>query len=198
VATLTFDDGPDPRWTPLVLDALAAAGVHGTFFLMAGRAERQQELVERIASDGHELELHCLEHVRHTRLSRDDLERDTDRALDRLLALGVRPRRWRPPWGALAAWSADVATERGLDLTGWTVDPEDWSGRSAAAMLRHVTASDDGEPVVLLHDGVGPGARRDGCAETVALIGPLVERLRAGGVDVSPLGTRRVPVRWPR
>lgn len=198
MATLTFDDGPDAHWTPRVLDALARAGVHATFFVMAGRAERHPELVASIASDGHEVELHCLEHVRHTRISRQALEADTDRALERLEALGVRPRRWRPPWGALATWTADVAHERGLDLTGWTVDPEDWSGRCAPAMLRHVAASADAEPVVLLHDGVGPGARRNGCAETVALVGPLVERLRAGGADVGPLGSRSVPVRWPR
>jgi peptidoglycan-N-acetylglucosamine deacetylase len=198
VATLTFDDGPDPRWTPRVLDALAVAGAHATFFVMAGRAERHPKLVERIAGEGHELELHCLEHVRHTRLSRAELEHDTDSALERLAALGIRPRRWRPPWGALATWTADVATERGLELTGWTVDPEDWSGRSATAMLRHVAASGDEEPVVLLHDGVGPGARRDGCEETVALVAPLVERLRAGGADVGPLKARSVPVRWPR
>lgn len=195
MATLTFDDGPDPLWTPLVLDALAAEGVHATFFVMAGRAERHPDLIRRIADEGHELGLHCLEHVRHTRLSREELEHDTDRALQRLAALGVRPTRWRPPWGAIAPWTAEVARERDLELTGWTVDPEDWSGRTVASMLRHVAASADDAPVVLLHDGVGPGARRDGCEETVALVRPLVERLRATGAEIGPLGTRPVPVR---
>jgi peptidoglycan/xylan/chitin deacetylase (PgdA/CDA1 family) len=192
VATLTFDDGPDPRWTPRVLDELGAAGVRATFFVMAGRVRRRPDLVARAVAEGHEVELHCLEHVRHTESSRERIENDTDAALSLLAPLAVRPRRWRPPWGACAAWTSDVAGARGLALAGWTLDTQDWSGLSAQTMVRRSAPAARHDSVVLLHDGLGPGARRDGCGETVALIGPLAERFRAEGITLGPLGDRQV------
>ncbi len=192
MATLTFDDGPDPRWTPVVLDRLAAAGVRATFFVMAGRARRWPQLIARAVAEGHEVELHCLEHRRHTRSSRRQIEQDTDRALQLLAPLTARPRRWRPPWGVAAGWTVDVAGARALALTGWTVDTHDWSGLDADTMLRRTLPAAGDDAVVLLHDGLGPGARRDGCGQTAALILPLVRRLRARGVALAPLGDRAV------
>ncbi len=192
VAVLTFDDGPDPRWTPRVLDALAEAGVRATFFVMAGRAREWPELVERAAAEGHEIQLHCLEHVRHTEASRGQVEADTDSALALLEPLSVHPRRWRPPWGACAPWTRDVAGARDLRLAGWTLDTHDWSGFPAEVMLRRSLAAARDDSVVLLHDGLGPGARRDGCKQTADLIVPLVEALHQRGVSCEALGDRPV------
>ena len=96
---LTFDDGPDPVWTPRVLEALEAAGVRATFFVIAPRAAEHPELVEATLAAGHEVELHCHRHLRHTETPRTEIERDTDAALAALGCLGVRPQRWRVPWG---------------------------------------------------------------------------------------------------
>ena len=60
---LTFDDGPDPVWTPRVLDALAACGARATFFPIAPRAERHPALIARMLADGHAVGLHCDEHA---------------------------------------------------------------------------------------------------------------------------------------
>jgi peptidoglycan-N-acetylglucosamine deacetylase len=192
MASLTFDDGPDPRWTPRILDELRRAGVHATFFVMAGRACRAPELVSRTLSEGHQVELHCLDHVRHTEASRLRIERDTDEALRMLAPLTARPRRWRPPWGASAEWTAEVADARGLDLAGWTLDTEDWSGVDADQMLERCLAAGQADPVILLHDGLGPGARRDGCGPTAGLIAPLVRELRRRGTSFEPLADRAV------
>ena len=171
---LTFDDGPDATWTPRVLDALAAAGARATFFVIAPCAERHPELIERMTAEGHDVGLHCDEHVRHT--DRDEAwgRRDTETALARLAGLGVRPRLWRTPWGVRAPWTADVAERAGLRLVGWDVDTHDWRGDSADEMLERIGAELFPRAVVLAHDGLGPGARRTGCAETVALIPRLV------------------------
>lgn len=192
MATLTFDDGPDPSWTPRVLDELGAAGVRATFFVMAARARCFPELVARAAAEGHEVQLHCLDHVRHTETSRQEIESDTDSALSLLEPLVGRPRRWRPPWGACARWTSAVAAARDLRLAGWTLDTQDWSGLSARTMLRRGGPVATPDSVVLLHDGLGPGARRHGCGETAALIAPLVDRLRARGATFEPLGDRPV------
>jgi peptidoglycan/xylan/chitin deacetylase (PgdA/CDA1 family) len=192
VATLTFDDGPDPSWTPHVLRELGTAGVRATFFVMAARARSFPELVARTAAEGHEVQLHCLDHVRHTETSRERIESDTDSALSLLEPLVARPHRWRPPWGACAGWTSAVAAARGLRLAGWTLDTQDWSGLSAQTMLRRGAPAATPDSVVLLHDGLGPGARRDGCGETAALIAPLTECFRALGATLEPLGDRPV------
>ncbi|MBA2630773.1 MAG: polysaccharide deacetylase family protein [Thermoleophilaceae bacterium] len=198
MAALTFDDGPDPVWTPRVLDALAAAGVRATFFVMARRVLRHTHLVERMVGEGHEVELHCLDHIRHDRMFRGRLERDTDLALSMLGELDLRPRRWRPPWGVTTRSTEQVARLRGLVLAGWTLDTEDWAGHSAAHMLDRAGPGLRSDPVVLMHDSCGPGARRDGCTQTVALIEQLAAALAAAGQDVRPLNDRPVAVPWPR
>ena len=78
--------------------------------------------------------------------------------------------------GASAPWTAAVAERAGLRLVGWDVDTHDWRGDSAEEMLERIAPDLFPGAVVLAHDGLGPGARRSGCAETVALIPPLVAR----------------------
>ena len=165
---LTFDDGPDPVWTPRVLDALARRGLPATFFVIAPLAAAHPALIRRQRAEGHRVELHCHDHVRHTDLDPDTGREDARRGLALLDGLGVAPGRWRTPWGVTAPWTADVAREYGLELCGWDVDTHDWRGDSAEQMLATPGLDDGG--IVLLHDGLGPGARRDGCAETVRFV----------------------------
>ncbi len=179
---LTFDDGPDPRWTPAVLDALADAGLEATFYVIAPKAARHPELVRRVRAGGHAVELHCHAHVCHTDLDAEGVEADADAALRTLQRLGVRPTRWRTPWGKTTCASYATAARHGLDVAGWDLDTHDWRGDEASAMLAALEPGLRPGAVVLLHDALGPGARRDGCAETVALVGLLGERLRALGL----------------
>ncbi|MBA2347931.1 MAG: polysaccharide deacetylase family protein, partial [Solirubrobacterales bacterium] len=184
---LTFDDGPDPEWTPLLLDALGVHDVHATFFVMGGAAARHPDLIERTRAAGHDVQLHCHEHHRHTDVDRDALERDTDSALSVLAERGVEPSRWRTPWGVLGPWTQELARARGLTLTHWTADTEDWAGDPAPLLLDRVLGALRPGAIVLAHDGLGPGARRAGCEETVALVGPLVRAIRGAGLTAGPL-----------
>lgn len=184
---LTFDDGPHPTWTPRVLAALERAQATATFFVLAHRAATHPELVAAMLSAGHAVELHGFRHVRHPRRSAEELATDTRCALAVLGGLGVHPRRWRLPWGEAAACTSALATEHGLTVTGWTEDTHDWRGDSAATMLDAVEGQLASGSVVLMHDGLGPGARRTTCAETVRLVEPLVRRARDAGLRVAQL-----------
>ena len=176
---LTFDDGPSP-WTHLALDALARLDARATFFVSP---PADASLLRRIAAAGHEIGYHCGTHVRHGRRDRDRVAREAHTDIDRLDRLGLRPRAWRTPWGDLAPWSAGLARELGLELWGWSDDTEDWSGRDAGAMLAGLERSLVAGSVVLMHDGLGPGAQREDCLETIALIAPLVELSRSRGLE---------------
>lgn len=184
---LTFDDGPDPVWTPAVLDALRDADARATFFVLGPCAAAHPALVERMVDDGHAVGLHAHEHVRHTELDAAAGAADVERALSVLDGLGVQPSVWRTPWGVEAEWTRPVAEARGLRVVGWSADTHDWRGDTAEQMLAAIDEDIAGGAVVLAHDGLGPGATRDGCAETVALVAPLVALARTRGLEPEAL-----------
>ncbi len=190
--SLTFDDGPDPVWTPRVLDTLRSVRARATFFVVTPLARRYPYLISEMLRHGHTVELHCVEHVRHTDLNRDEIEEESRTGLRDLGSLGVRPRLWRTPWGITRPATLEVARESGLEVSGWTDDTHDWRGDSASTMLESISLSLAPGSVILMHDGFGPGARRTGCEETVALIEPLVDRIRALGCELAPMKPARV------
>jgi peptidoglycan/xylan/chitin deacetylase (PgdA/CDA1 family) len=128
---LTFDDGPDPRGTPAVLDALAAAGARATFFVLGERVVEHPALLRDTVAAGHDVELHGFAHLCHPDRGRATIAADLERALGALADAGVRPARWRVPWGVVAPFSAELAAAHGLALTGWTLDTRDWAGATA-------------------------------------------------------------------
>lgn len=184
---LTFDDGPDQVWTARVLDALKAAGARATFFPIATRAARHPALIARMLAEGHAVGLHCDVHVRHTERDESWLRRDSSRALERLASLGVRARLWRTPWGVVAPWTPGVAAEHGLRLVPWSADTHDWRGDKAASMLERIRSGVVAGAVVLAHDGLGPGALRGDCAETVDVIPRIAELAAARGLRLTAL-----------
>ena len=192
---LTFDDGPDPVWTPRVLDVLRRVEARATFFAIAPLALEHPSVVSAVLEAGHAVEFHCTDHVRHTYLSRREIEADTREGLRMLRSLGVEPRFWRPPWGVLALWTEEVAKDFGLRLAPWSADTRDWRGDTAREMLRNVEPLLGSGEVVLMHDGLGPGALRTSCEETVALVEPLVARLRSMGCEPVSLTLPDVPAR---
>jgi peptidoglycan/xylan/chitin deacetylase (PgdA/CDA1 family) len=164
---LTFEDGPDPVWTPAVLAALRGSPLRATFFVVGTRVGEHPELVTAMRAAGHSVELHCYSHVRHTEADRATIERDTERALDVLRDAGIEPRRWLTPDGLIAPWTPEIAAAHRLELCGWDIDTKDRCGHRAERMLAEAGPSLRRGAVVLLHDGLGPGDRRRGCEETV-------------------------------
>jgi peptidoglycan-N-acetylglucosamine deacetylase len=184
---LTFDDGPDPVWTPRILAALRNVDARATFFVVAPLARRYPRLVQGALSLGHGVELHCTLPLRHIARTRHEVEADTRIGLRNLRRVGARPALLRPPWGVLAPWSGAVASECGLRPVLWSADTHDWRGDTAAEMLEAVMPALGPGAVVLMHDGLGPGARRSGCGETIALVEELVQRIRAARLEPATL-----------
>ena len=187
--SLTFDDGPHPIWTPRVLGALQRAEARATFFVVAPLARRFPQLISNILRSGHGVEFHCTDHVRHTERSREEVEADVRDGLQELRRQGICPRFWRPPWGVLAPFTTEIAYAFALELALWTEGTRDWRGDPASEMLERVGPELRPGSIVLMHDGIGPGALRSGAGETVALIGDLVERIRFIGCEPGPLNT---------
>ncbi|MGE0066153.1 MAG: polysaccharide deacetylase family protein [Solirubrobacterales bacterium] len=186
---LTYDDGPDPAWTGRLLAELREREARATFFVMAPRAVQVPGLIEAMLAAGHEIGFHCHDHVRHSERTAADLERDLEIGLQLLDSVGVRPRSWRAPWGVETETTRRLAGEHGLRLWGWNLDSHDWRGDSAAEMLAALEAQGGlrGGDVVLMHDGLGPGARRLGCKETLALTGRLLDAATAAGLRPVPV-----------
>jgi peptidoglycan-N-acetylglucosamine deacetylase len=190
---LTFDDGPDPRGTPAVLDALRDVGVHATFFVLGERVEAHSALLRRVIEAGHDVQLHGFVHLRHPHSTREAVERDLDKALAALARVGIEPNRWRIPWGHLADFTPELADQHGLGIVGWTSDTHDWRGDAASVMLEAIELERGG--IVLAHDGISVGARRDSARATADLVGPLTTRAREQGLEPGPLApTWPVPI----
>jgi peptidoglycan-N-acetylglucosamine deacetylase len=155
---LTFDDGPDPRWTPEVLAQLREHQVKATFCVVGEMVEEFPELVRAIAADGHTLCNHTWNHdvdlgSRSRREIRKDLQR-TNAAIQRA-APGTRISYYRQPGGAWTKSVVAVAAELGMSSLHWAVDPEDWSQPGAEHIADVVESGTNAGAIVLLHDGGG-------------------------------------------
>ncbi len=166
---LTFDDGPDPRTTPLILDTLKDRGVRATFFVVGRQVAENPGLLRQILAEGHAVGNHTYGHADMSKLSaermRDEL-RSTQEAVDGALGYHHPMALMRPPYGnpyldgsnALPAFRG-VARGEGLFPVMWTVDPSDYLlGDDPDGVVRAVARADEAgrkgetDEVVLLHD----------------------------------------------
>jgi peptidoglycan/xylan/chitin deacetylase (PgdA/CDA1 family) len=190
---LTFDDGPSPVWTEQILAVLERHGAAATFFVEGPAVRLYPELVDAIVEGGHEVALHCFDHVRHSTMAPAAIHADVEAGLAALDRHGVSPGAWRTPWGEISPMTTSIATEFGLELWLWSDDSHDWRGDSCERMLRTIAPTGPrGGMVVLMHDGLGPGARRDGCEQTVRLADALLFLAAAEGLDPTSVSRSRL------
>ncbi len=185
--SFSFDDGPHREWTLRVLERLARCDVAATFFVVGERVRAEPELVRAVVAAGHDVQLHCHRHIRHSELGELELARDTEQALAALDAVGVRPRLWRPPWGVCTDASRAVARRHGLRLVRWAIDTHDWRGDTPRRMLAVVCPSLPHGGSILMHDALGPGSERTGCENTLALLPALAAAARGQRLAIAPM-----------
>ncbi|MDO5417964.1 MAG: polysaccharide deacetylase family protein [Lachnospiraceae bacterium] len=147
---LTFDDGPHETWTPLLLDGLKERGVKATFFLMGENVEGKEEIVKRMAAEGHLIGNHSYCHVQLTRESMEQVCVDFERTGQMIEALtGKRPSYVRPPYGD---WNEELECRTNLTTVLWDVDSLDWKLKNRSRIVEKVCREVEDGDIILMHD----------------------------------------------
>ena len=182
---LTFDDGPDARWTPRILDILAQANVCATFFVVGRFALEQVALVRRVAANGHELGNHTWSH-RHpwTVLASTAREEVRDGAAAIADLIGRAPKFFRPPHGRLRRCMIEEAERGGQTLVLWNRSAVDWGPLGSARRIAHRLSAAQAGDIVLMHDG-GRGINRP--EELVKVLSEFLSNLSRRGLVPSLL-----------
>ncbi|MET7358635.1 polysaccharide deacetylase family protein [Streptomyces sp. NPDC005562] len=162
---LTFDDGPDPRYTPRILRTLRKHDVRAVFFVCGEMAVDNKDLLREMADDGHLIGNHTWTHPLLTRMSRaamrDEIERTSDVIED---VTGDVPTWFRAPYGAWNRNAFQIGAALGMEPLAWTVDTLDWTEPGAKTIVRRVHAGAGPGVVVLSHDA---GGDRSGSVEAL-------------------------------
>lgn len=179
---LTFDDGPNPAWTPPLLDLLAGHNVRATFFMLGGFAQAEPELVRRVAAAGHLIGNHTWSHPHLSSTPaariREELTRTTA-ALEQITGSPVKY--FRPPFGARRPVVFRIARELGLTPVLWNAMTSDWSEPSATriaeALIRKIDRNQQRgfATNIVLHDG-NHRAREGKREPSVTAAGTLLTR----------------------
>jgi peptidoglycan/xylan/chitin deacetylase (PgdA/CDA1 family) len=190
---LTFDDGPDPEFTPPLLDVLQAAGAGATFFVVGERIGGNEDLLRELEARGHEVALHGMTHRRHDELSAADARTELVDGLAAIEAAGVtRPRWYRPPYGAASEALAHHCRELGLGLAYWSAWGQDWDPIPAARIARLVERDLGLGAIVLLHDSPLYAERED-AGPTIAAIPAIAAAARQRGLELVSLRAATAP-----
>ena len=188
---LTFDDGPDPKWTPQVLDILKANGVKAAFFLVGVNAEQYPGLVRRIVAEGHEIGNHTYYHPNlaicwpeHVRLELNATQLLLETITGRSTTL------FRPPYNADTSPSslADlaplrVASEMNYLVVLENIDPQDWARPGPDVILQRIKQQRRDGSIILLHDAGGDRS------QTIAALPRIIDWLETRGDTIVPLST---------
>src|SRR5438874_9756747 len=188
---ITFDDGPDPRWTPKVLDILKAANVKAAFFLVGVNAERYPNLVRRIVNEGHEIGNHTYYHPNlalcwpeHIRLELNATQLLLETITGRATTL------FRPPYAADTGPTElselaplKIAEDLNYLVVLENIDPQDWAKPGADIILRRIKQQRHDGSVILLHDAGGDRS------QTVEALPRVLDWLHTRGDTIVPLRT---------
>ncbi|MDP1819350.1 MAG: polysaccharide deacetylase family protein [Acidimicrobiales bacterium] len=182
VVSLTFDDGPDPRYTPRILEVLRRYGVRATFFQLGGMAERHPDLVRQVVAEGHAIANHTWEHRDLRGLDDAQLTAEVDRTTEVLEEISGQPIVCiRPPRGR--ADPSVVARLAARDLTSvvWSADSRDFSKPGAPSIVQEALLGTQPGAIILLHDA---GGDRE---QTVAALPAIIEGILAQGYRIEPI-----------
>lgn len=173
---LTFDDGPDPVYTPKLLDLLKQHGAKATFFVVGENAEKNPQIIKRIHDEGHIIGIHNFVHHTNWFMRPRTVKRQIHRTSDVIKKItGARPMYYRPPWGIVNVF--DYANLGYLQIVLWTSLFGDWRKRvSADKLYKRMRSKLKPGQVFLLHDcGITFGADKDAPANTISALERILD-----------------------
>lgn len=147
---ITFDDGPNPEWTPALLDGLKQRGVRATFFVIGEKAQQTPELIRRMQDEGHIVGNHTFSHVQLTGLTDEQACEEITKTNEVLKQItGKNPVYIRPPFGS---WNDEL--ECGIEMfpVMWTIDTLDWTTSDADKVVNKALSQAKDNSIILLHD----------------------------------------------
>ncbi|MGW2373372.1 MULTISPECIES: polysaccharide deacetylase family protein [Kitasatospora] len=176
---ITIDDGPDPVWTPKVLDVLKRYGVKATFCMIGPQAKAHPDLVKQVVAAGHRLCDHTVDH--DTTMDKKPVAYqekeilDAKKMIEQAAGGGAEVMYYRAPGGAFTPDSRRIAAANGMRPLGWNVDSKDFSKPGTAAIVDTVKKEIGNGPTILFHDGGGDRQ------QTVEALGQVLGWLKAQG-----------------
>lgn len=177
--SLTFDDGPDNLWTPRILWVLAQYEVRGTFNCVGQRVEQNPQMLLRIVQQGHMLGNHSYNHPNFTKIPIGEARSQLNYTSDIIQRVaGVRPRFFRPPYGALNDALIRMIAGLGYKILYWNVDSLDWAGLTAEQVSTNVLSHAGPGSIILMHFAGGVG---ESLEDTVQSLPYLIQTLRKEG-----------------
>ncbi|MER8094529.1 polysaccharide deacetylase family protein [Streptomyces goshikiensis] len=156
---ITIDDGPDPRWTPRILDVLKRYDVKATFCMVGPQAKAHPDLVKKVVQGGHRLCDHTMDH--DTRMDKKPVAYQEQQILEAKKLIeeaaggGAKVEYYRAPGGAFTPDSRRIAAANGMRPLGWNVDTKDFEKPGVAAIVNAVKREIDNGPTILFHDAGG-------------------------------------------
>jgi peptidoglycan/xylan/chitin deacetylase (PgdA/CDA1 family) len=179
----TFDDGPDPKYTPKLLDLLKKHNVKATFFVLGQKAEHNPTLIQRIYDEGHQIGIHNYIHASNWLMTPWNIKKEhLHKTADIIEAItGDRPTYYRPPWGILNVW--DFFLKKQYHIVFWSLMAYDWRSHISKKklkdkLLRKIT---DGS-IILLHDsGETFGADHDAPFYMLEALDQVLENMKQRG-----------------
>ncbi|TMV07402.1 polysaccharide deacetylase family protein [Paenibacillus thermoaerophilus] len=176
---LTFDDGPDRRFTPQVLEVLKKHGVKATFFMIGSRVQAHSDVAKRVADEGHVIGNHTFWHPKLYSESLDRLRweaTETDRVIEE--AVGYKPKLFRAPYGGLTDEILQELGRMKYNVIGWSVDSLDWKQIPAETCIANVMKDVSPGGIVLMHSG---GHWTEDLSGMVEALDRLIPMLRQDG-----------------
>ena len=147
---LTFDDGPSPKYTPLLLDGLKERNVRATFFLLGQNVKENQELVQRMQAEGHLLGNHTYNHVQLNKIPETTARQEILKTNNEIYeATGKYPEYMRPPYGA---WKKNMELCVEMLPVFWDIDTLDWKSQNVDAILKAAGEEPEDGSIILMHD----------------------------------------------
>ena len=147
---LTFDDGPSPKYTPLLLDGLKERNVRATFFLLGKNVKENQELVQRMQAEGHLLGNHTYNHVQLNKIQETTARQEILKTNNEIYeATGKYPEYMRPPYGA---WKKNMELCVEMLPVFWDIDTLDWKSQNVDAILKAAGEEPEDGSIILMHD----------------------------------------------